>query len=99
MSGEDDRSAVANMFSSAADVDLVDTESEPTNSPFHFDLAGLAQGLHQTATIAHSVSKLQKHVNEAESALQTHQNHVKDIKDLLARAEGEQKYQLQDVLK
>jgi hypothetical protein len=36
------KSEVASMWSNAADVNLVDTESVPTQSPFHFDLASLA---------------------------------------------------------
>jgi len=52
------KSQVATMWSSAAEVNLVDTEEIPKGT-HHFDLAGLAQGLSETATIASSVSKLQ----------------------------------------
>ena len=93
------KNQVSTMWSSAADTTLIDTEAAPVKSPFHFDLAGLAQGLSQTASVAHSVGKLQKDVAEAESALKTHQGHVADIKDLLSRAQGEQKFQLTEVLK
>lgn len=78
---------------------MVDTESAPVKSPFHFDLAGLAQGLSETASEAHSVGKLQKDLGEAQNALKTHQGHITDIKDLLTRAQGEQKFQLQEALK
>jgi uncharacterized membrane-anchored protein YjiN (DUF445 family) len=87
------------MWSNAADVHLVDTEAMPAKSSFHFDLAGLAQGLSETAVVAQSVTKLQSDLKEAEGALETQQAHVKDIKDLLTRATGEQKFQLKEVLK
>lgn len=41
-------------------------------SPFHFDLVGLAQGLHKTASVAAHVQTLQKHLKNAEVALQSH---------------------------
>ena len=49
---------MAKMFEGAADVDQIDTDSEPVDKPFHFDLAGLAQGLSKTATVASRVNKL-----------------------------------------
>ena len=72
---------------------------EPEKLPHHFDLVGLAQGLHKTASVASHISKLRQHVQDAEKALSTHVGHVEDIKNLLAKAEGDQKFQLAEVLK
>lgn len=93
------QSEVGSMWQNAAEVSLVDTEAMPVKSPMHFDLVGLAEDLTQTATIAQSVQKLQNDLSIAEGALKTHQQHLADIKDLLTRAKGEQKFQLQEVLK
>ena len=70
------------MYASAATVSE-DKDPEPTKQPYHFDLAGLAQGLHKTASVAAHITKLKQHVKDAEAALKTHQGHVDDIKSLL----------------
>lgn len=54
----DIKNSVASMWSNAADVTMVDTEAAPAKSTHHFDLAGLAQGLSETATVAQTVTKL-----------------------------------------
>jgi hypothetical protein len=86
------------MFQNAAEVENVEN-MEPEKRPFHFDLVGLAQGLHKTASVASHMSKLKQHVQDAEKALTTHMGHVDEIKNLLSKAEGEQKLQLAEVLK
>ena len=86
------------MYNSAVEVDQVE-EQAPEQRPFHFDLVGLAQGLHKTASVAQHIGKLKNHVTDAEKALATHTGHVNDIKALLQKAEGDQKTQLSDVLK
>ena len=86
------------MFQNAVEVESVET-MEPEKLPHHFDLVGLAQGLHKTASVASHISKLRQHVQDAEKALSTHVGHVEDIKNLLAKAEGDQKFQLAEVLK
>lgn len=81
------------MYASAVEV-----EKEPqdvTKNPFHFDLVGLTQGFQKTATAASKISKLKKHVDDAEKALATHQGHVNEIKELMQKAEGDQKTKLQ----
>ena len=72
------------MFESAVDVseDVVDQKAQ-AQRPFHFDLVGLAQGLHKSASVAAHVNKLRKHVSDAKAALKTHQGHLQDIQDLL----------------
>ena len=89
---------VGTMWQNAAEVSLVDTDAMPVKTPMHFDLVGLAEGLTETATIAQSVQKLSNDLTQAEDSLKTHQTHVNDIKDLLTRAKGEQKFQLKEVL-
>lgn len=86
------------MFQNAVEVENVEN-MEPEKLPHHFDLVGLAQGLHKTASVASHIAKLREHVQEAERALNTHQGHVEDIKHLLSKAEGDQKFQLAEVLK
>ena len=86
------------MFQNAVEVASVEN-MEPEKLPHHFDLVGLAQGLHKTASVASHISKLKQHVTDAEKALSTHMGHVEDIKGLLAKAEGDQKFQLAEVLK
>lgn len=86
------------MFNSAVDADSIE-EQAPEKRPFHFDLVGLAQGLHKSASVAQHIGKLKNHVADAEKALSTHTGHVNDIKNLLQKAEGDQKHQLEDVLK
>jgi len=54
----DSKNSVSSMWSGAADISLVDTETAPAKPPHHFDLLGLAQGLSETATVAQTVSKL-----------------------------------------
>ena len=76
------------MFQNAVEVENVEAMA-PEKRPHHFDLVGLAQGLHKTASIASHISKLRQHVSDAEKALKTHQSHVEDIKKLLQKAEGE----------
>lgn len=76
------------MFNSAVQVDEIE-EQAPEKRPFHFDLVGLAQGLHKTASVAQHIGKLKAHVQDAEKALNTHTGHVNDIKALLAKAEGD----------
>lgn len=49
------------MFQNAADVENVEN-MEPEKRRFHFDLVGLAQGLHKTASVASHISKLKAHV-------------------------------------
>jgi len=80
------------MWQNAAEVSLVDTDVMPVKPPMHFDLIGLAEDLTETATIAQSVQKLQNDLAIAEGELKTHQQHISDIKDLLTRAKGEQKF-------
>lgn len=46
------------MWSNSADLTMVDTDTAPAKPTHHFDLASLAQGLSETATVAVSVSKL-----------------------------------------
>ena len=82
----DIKNSVASMWSNSADLTMVDTEAAPAKPTHHFDLASLAQGLSETATVAQTVQKLEKDVGEAETALKSHQGHVSDIKDLLTRA-------------
>lgn len=86
------------MFESAVEVEKVD-EDVPAKAPFHFDLAGLAHSVSKEASMAAHITQLRKHVMDAEHALKTHETHVKDIKELLTKADGEQKQQLSDVLK
>jgi hypothetical protein len=69
-----------------------------TKSPFHFDLVGLAQGLQKSASLATKMGKLKQHVEEAKKALATHEGHVKEIKELMEKAEGDQKSKLKKVL-
>jgi len=57
------------MYSDAAQVETVDDEAAITNSPFHFDLIGLAQGLNKTVTAANKVAKLKQHVDDAQKTL------------------------------
>lgn len=78
------------MYNSAVEVDAIE-EQAPEKRPFHFDLVGLASGLHKTASVAQHVGKLKNHVADAEKALATHTGHVNDIKNLLQKAEGDQK--------
>lgn len=49
--------------------------------------------------MAQHIGKLKNHVADAEKALATHTGHVNDIHNLLQKAEGDQKHQLEDVLK
>ena len=49
------------MFQNAVDVESIET-SDPEKLPHHFDLVGLAQGLHKTASVASHISKLRQHV-------------------------------------
>ena len=49
------------MFQNAVDVESIET-SDPEKRPHHFDLVGLAQGLHKTASVASHISKLRQHV-------------------------------------
>jgi len=86
------------MFQNAVEIENVEN-MEPEKRPFHFDLVGLAQGLHKTASVASHISKLKQHVKDAQKALTTHRGHVQDIKNLLSKAEGDQKFQLAEVLK
>jgi len=76
------------MFASAVDVDNID-EQKPGRAPHHFDLAGLAHSLSTEASMAHRITKLRSHVAEAKKALATHESHVKNIKGLLTKADGE----------
>jgi hypothetical protein len=67
--------------------------------PFHFDLVGLAEEVTKTATTAAKVTKLSAHVREAKKTLEMHKNHVKEIQELMEKADGDQKKELKDVLK
>lgn len=98
MGEEDPHAAVKTMFANAVDVENID-ETKLEKKPHHFDLAGLAHSLNTEATMAHRITKLRTHVAEAKKALATHEAHVKNIKNLLSKADGEQKAQLKDVLK
>lgn len=95
---EQSKSAAQSMWEGAVDVEKAQDVEVPADSPFHFDLASLAQGLSQQASAAAHVTKLRNHVDEAEQALKTHEKHVTEIQELLGKAEGQQKTELTQVL-
>ena len=70
----------------------------PEKLPFHFNLVGLTQELSKTASTAQKVNKLSSHVREAKKTLETHRAHVSEIENLMKKADGDQKKELQNVL-
>jgi len=76
----------------------VEVQEEPATQPYHFDLVGLAQGLTKTASTAAKIQKLSAHVRDAKKTLEQHKSHVAEITELMTKAEGDQKTELQGVL-
>lgn len=74
------------MWSSAVEVEPI---KDVSTQPFHFDLVGLSQGLTKTVSTAVKVQKLSSHVREAKKTLEQHKGHVKEIGDLMQKAEGD----------
>lgn len=72
-----------------AAVEVEQEPAEPAQQPFHFDLVSLAEGLTKTASTAAKIQKLSSHVRDAKKTLENHQNHVKEIQDLMTKAEGD----------
>lgn len=82
---EESSDLVAKMWEQA----LKAAEEEPPNPPHHFDLVGLASDLKETASHAVKIQKLSAHVREAKKTLEVHKSHVKEIQELMEKAEGD----------